>query len=109
MEQSQEREITALIDHDKQTRRIKYGGRVKGTPNRITTELRLILAETLSKEIARLPQMLEELPTQSRLHYLFKLSRLVMPDPSSQWDMFNPNPQHHRWDYEEWTIDEKAE
>jgi len=109
METTEETPATHLISHDKTTKRIKYGGRVKGTPNRITNELRLILAETLSKEIARLPQMLEELPTQSRLHYLFKLSRLVMPDPHSQWDMFNPNPQLHRWDYEEWTIDEKAE
>jgi hypothetical protein len=97
---------TTLISHDKATKRIKYGGRTKGTPNRITTELRLILAETLSKEIARLPQMLEQLPPHSRLHYLFKLSRLVMPEPHPQWDMFSKVSQS--WDYEEWTIEEKG-
>lgn len=105
METTEETPATQLISHDKATKRIKYGGRTKGTPNRITTELRLILAETLSKEIARLPQMLEELPTQSRLYYLLKLSRLVMPEPHSQWDMFSKLSQS--WDYEEWTIEGK--
>jgi len=106
METTEETPATHLISHDKATKRIKYGGRVKGTPNRITNELRLILAETLSKEIARLPEMLEELPTQSRLYYLLKLSRLVMPEPHNDWDRFCTRPMGWPGDYQDWSFDE---
>lgn len=105
MEPKEENPATQLISYDKATKRIKYGGRTKGTPNKITTELRLVMAETLSKEIARLPEMLEELPAAQRLHYVLRLSKLVIPEPHHQWDEFKTSSRGWPGDYEEWTIE----
>ena len=39
----------------------KFGGRRKGTPNKLTKELRSILKDALYEEIDRLPERLDEL------------------------------------------------
>ena len=41
----------------------KFGGRQKGTPNKLTRELRSVLKKVHYEEIIRLPQRLDELDT----------------------------------------------
>ena len=51
----------------------KFGGRQKGTPNKLTKELRSVLKCVLYEEIDRLPERLDELDTKDRWELLVKL------------------------------------
>ena len=57
----------------------KFGGRQKGTPNKLTKELRSVLKDVLYEEIDRLPERLDELDTKDRLELLVKLLPLILP------------------------------
>lgn len=57
----------------------KTGGRVKGTPNRLTYQARLVLLEALDGEIHELPNLLSELSPKDRLEILCKLLPYVLP------------------------------
>jgi len=57
----------------------KYGGRVQGTPNVLTKELREILKGIISKEIETIPATLEKLPPEKRLEIVLKLMPFVLP------------------------------
>ena len=61
----------------------KFGGRKKGTPNKLTKELRSLLKDVLYDEIDRLPERLEELETKDRLELLIKLVPFVFPKVQS--------------------------
>ena len=61
----------------------KFGGRQKGTPNKLTKELRSVLKDVLYEEIDRLPERLEELETKDRLELLIKLMPFVFPKVQS--------------------------
>ena len=61
----------------------KFGGRQKGTPNKLTKELRSVLKDVLYEEIDRLPERLEELDTKDRLELLVKLMPFVFPKVQS--------------------------
>ena len=58
---------------------LKYGGRQKGTPNRLTKELRTILKEALHKELETIGNQLEQLEPKERLEVLIKLMPFVFP------------------------------
>ena len=58
---------------------LKYGGRQKGTPNRLTKELRAILKEALHKELKGIGERLEQLEPKERLEVLIKLMPFVFP------------------------------
>lgn len=58
---------------------IKYGGRQKGTPNRLTKELRAILKEALHKELESIGDRLEQLEPKERIEVLIKLMPFVFP------------------------------
>ena len=58
---------------------LKYGGRQKGTPNRLTKELRAILKEALHKELESIGERLEQLEPKERLEVLIKLMPFVFP------------------------------
>ena len=58
---------------------LKYGGRQKGTPNRLTKELRTILKEALHKELESIGELLEQLEPKERLEVLIKLMPFVFP------------------------------
>ena len=45
----------------------KYGGREKGTPNRLIKELRTILKNVLYNELERIEELLESLEPKERL------------------------------------------
>ena len=61
----------------------KFGGRQKGTPNKLTKELRSVLKDVLYEEIDRLPERLDELDTKNRLELLVKLMPFVFPKVQS--------------------------
>jgi hypothetical protein len=57
----------------------KTGGRVAGTPNRLTKELRTILRDMIADELDALPQTLEGLPPKERLDLVIKLLPFCLP------------------------------
>jgi hypothetical protein len=61
----------------------KTGGRVVGTPNRITIELRKTLKSIIADELDALPGTLAELPSKERLELLIKLLPFCMPKVDS--------------------------
>ena len=58
---------------------LKFGGRTKGTPNRLTKEVRSILKEVLYVEISQLNKHFEELEPKVRIELLIKLMPYVCP------------------------------
>jgi hypothetical protein len=57
----------------------KTGGRVAGTPNKVTSELRKTLKGIVASELESLPGTLGELPPRERLDLLIKLLPFCMP------------------------------
>ena len=57
----------------------KYGGRKKGTPNRMTKELRSILKEIIYQELNDIEKRLEELEPKTRIELLIKMMPFVLP------------------------------
>ena len=57
----------------------KFGGREKGTPNKLTKELRSALKDVLYDEIEQIPHRLDELEAKDRLELLVKLMPYVFP------------------------------
>jgi len=57
----------------------KYGGRQKGTPNRLTKELRTILKDVLYNELERIEELLESLEPKERLELVVKLIPFILP------------------------------
>ena len=57
----------------------KFGGRKKGTPNKLTTELRATLKNILCKEIENLPEHFNKLDAKDRIELLVKLLPYAMP------------------------------
>lgn len=58
---------------------LKTGGRVKGTPNRTTTETKNIIHNIVSNELENLPKMLDELKPRERVEIIVKLLVYVLP------------------------------
>ena len=61
----------------------KYGGREKGTPNRITKELRSLLKDVLYEEIGALQERLDTLNPKERVELLIKLMPYALPKVTS--------------------------
>tara|TARA_X000000950_G_scaffold248461_1_gene307505 strand:+ start:227 stop:469 length:243 start_codon:yes stop_codon:yes gene_type:complete len=61
----------------------KYGGREKGTPNRMTKELRSVLKDVLYEEMEALQERLDTLKTKERVELLIKLMPYVLPKVTS--------------------------
>ena len=61
------------------TTRKKYGGREKGTPNRLTKELRTILKDVLYNELEKIEELLDSLEPKERLELVIKLIPFVLP------------------------------
>jgi hypothetical protein len=57
----------------------KTGGRVAGTPNKVTSELRKTLKAVVAGELETLPETLKELPARERLDLVIKLLPFCMP------------------------------
>ena len=61
----------------------KYGGRQKGTPNRMTKELRTLLKDILYQELEQVQERLELLEPKERIELLIKLMPYVLPKTTS--------------------------
>jgi len=61
----------------------KYGGREKGTPNRITKELRSLLKDVMYDEIGALQERLDALKPKERVELLIKLMPYALPKVTS--------------------------
>jgi hypothetical protein len=61
----------------------KTGGRVAGTPNKITIELRRTLKGIVANELESLPETLGDLPPKERLELLIKLLPFCLPKVDS--------------------------
>jgi hypothetical protein len=57
----------------------KYGGRQKGTPNRMTKELRSVLKDLLYDEIEKLRERLDTLRPKERVELIIKLMPFILP------------------------------
>jgi len=58
---------------------IKHGGRKKGTPNRLTKEVRAVLKEVVFDEISQIHHHFEKLDPKERIELLIKLMPYVCP------------------------------
>ena len=61
----------------------KYGGRQKGTPNRITKELRSLLKDIMYDEIGALQECLDALNPKERVELVIKLMPYILPKVNS--------------------------
>ena len=61
----------------------KYGGRKKGTPNRITKELRSLLKDVMYDEIGALQERLDALNPKERVELIIKLIPYSLPKVTS--------------------------
>jgi len=61
----------------------KYGGREKGTPNRLTKELRSVLKDIVYQELAKIEERLNELEPKERLQLVIKLMPYALPKVNS--------------------------
>ncbi len=57
----------------------KYGGRTKGTPNKITNEIRKKLKNIVDNELDILEESIKHLDSKERLELLIKLIPYVIP------------------------------
>ncbi len=62
---------------------IKTGGRKKGTPNKLTSELRKVLKEVLTDELETLPTLMAYLEPKDRLQAIIKLMPYILPKVDS--------------------------
>ena len=61
----------------------KYGGRRKGTPNKLTKEIRIILKDLIYKELDEIEEHLDALESKQRLEIIMKLIPYVLPKVAS--------------------------
>lgn len=75
----------------------KTGGRQKGTPNRVTKELRSLLKDILYNELESIEGRLEELTPKERIEILIKL----MPYAFPKLEKVRPTTNEHMdWGFE---------
>ena len=73
----------------------KYGGRKKGTPNKVTKELRSLLKDILYSELENLESNLDDLSAKDRLEVLIKLMPYVFPKLEK---IHHSSNEPHSWD-----------
>lgn len=61
----------------------KTGGRKRGTPNRLTAELKQIVKNIVSMELDNMQELLEQLPPDKRIDLTIKLMQYVLPKNTS--------------------------
>ena len=57
----------------------KHGGREKGTPNKLTKELRNVLKDIIYNELESLEEKLDELAHKERIELIIKLLPYILP------------------------------
>ena len=62
---------------------MKYGGRQKGTPNKLTKEIRTVLKDLIFEELAEIKEHLDSLEPKQRIEIVIKLIPYVLPKVES--------------------------
>lgn len=62
----------------------KTGGRVKGTPNKVTYSLKEWITSLINKQRTQIEQDLQELEPKERLQMIEKLMQYVIPKQAAQ-------------------------
>ncbi|MDA9333747.1 hypothetical protein N9Q52_01690 [Polaribacter sp.] len=62
---------------------VKYGGRQKGTPNKLTKELRSVLKDILYQELEEVQERFKLLEPKERIELLIKLMPYALPKVTS--------------------------
>jgi hypothetical protein len=57
----------------------KYGGREKGTPNRLTKDMRTVLKNILFTELENIEELMDSLDSKQRIELVIKLLPFVLP------------------------------
>ena len=71
------------------TTRVKHGGRQKGTPNRLTKELRTVLKDVIYNELENIEDRLDQLEAKQRIELMIKLMSYVFLKPHSSSNTMN--------------------
>ena len=61
----------------------KYGGRKKGTPNRMTKELRVLLKDIMYQELEEVQERFSLLEPKQRIELIIKLMPYILPKVNS--------------------------
>ena len=61
----------------------KYGGRQKGTPNRMTKELRVLLKDIIYQELEEVQERFSLLEPKQRIELIIKLMPYILPKVNS--------------------------
>lgn len=85
----------------------KTGGRIKGTPNRITLAIRQIISEALEAEAPNIQKDLQSLSPSQRISAIIKLSALVIPAPCSESIIWDKIASPYDFEYHHWNIEPK--
>jgi hypothetical protein len=70
---------------------VKYGGRKKGTPNKVTAQMKALVKDALTVHLYRLEEYLDELETKDRLDVIAKLLPYIMPKATETVEIINHN------------------
>lgn len=72
--------------------RQKYGGRQKGTTNKVTADLKEVIKELLSIQINQLPIYIENLSNKDKIDVIIKLIPYVVPKQTeSEINLYDNN------------------
>lgn len=72
--------------------RQKYGGRQKGTKNKVTADLKEVIKELLSIQINQLPIYIENLSNKDKIDVIIKLIPYVVPKQTeSEINLYDNN------------------
>lgn len=72
--------------------RQKYGGRQKGTKNKVTADLKEVIKELLSIQIKQLPIYIENLSNKDKIDVIIKLIPYVVPKQTeSEINLYDNN------------------
>jgi len=61
----------------------KYGGRQKGTPNRMTKKLRVLLKDIIYQELEEVQERFSLLEPRQRIELIIKLMPYILPKVNS--------------------------
>ena len=71
----------------------KFGGRVSGTPNKLTKDVRQALTDVINRELETLNDNLPDLTPKERIDVLIRLMPYIIPKAS---DQNTPTEKEHR-------------
>jgi hypothetical protein len=78
-------------------KRMKTGGRDKGTPNKITSDVKHLIAELVTSELQHVYEHRHELDLIDRYRLACVMSKLIVPTPTKEVPYVEP-PVIHIWE-----------